>query len=97
MDFSLLEHTETQTPDARVLCGPISGTLKIQASMRKSISVTLQIKAPDDEEWHDYLVDGSPIVFERWCLYEEVFVMPFYKYRVVAEKAGPTVKAAWKN
>ena len=93
MQKTILETTETQTPDTKILCDTFSGTYQLLCTVYADSPVTLQIREPRAEMWRDCVFAGKAIRFEKVGEVVDVPVIPCYAYRCVTETAGAEVVA----
>ena len=93
MQNTILETTQTQTPDTEILCDTFPGTYQLLCALYADSPVTLQIREPRAEMWRDAVFAGKTIRFEKVGDLVDVPVIPCYQYRCVTETAGAKIVA----
>ena len=90
---TILETTETQTPDNRVICDTFSGKWTLLCGQYTDSPVKIQIRLPGSTQWQNCMFAGEPIEFTEAGESVEIPVTPCIAYRCQTAEAGAEIIA----
>ena len=90
---TILETTETQTPDDRVICDTFGGKWSILCGKYTGSPVKVQIRLPGSTQWQNCVFAGEPIQLTEAGESVEIQVTPCFAYRCVTADAGAEIIA----
>ena len=93
MQTTLLEPTQTQTPDDKIICEFFSGKWMLLCVQYTDSPVKVQIKEPCGNKWKDCTFAGEPIELTEKGASVNVPIVPCFFYRCITETAGAEVIA----
>ena len=93
MELALLETTETETPEDRIVCETFSGEMTVLCAQYAGSPVKLQIREPNGTEWQDCSFAGNAIVITGTGQAVEVPITPCFSIRCTTAKAGAKIVA----
>ena len=94
MQITLLESSQTETPDDSIICETFPGSYTLLCVKSTDGSpVRLQVKEVGGAEWRDATFANTAIVLAEQGATLELPITPCYQYRCITETAGAEVVA----
>ena len=93
MQFTILQPTETQTHQNKIICETFTGKWFLWCVKFSGSPVQVQVKTPDGTQWRNCVFAGKPIELTEGGAGVDVPITPCYLYRCVTAEAGAEVLA----